>query len=339
MSKEKELLVAIKAGDLNVVEKLIKEGANIHHTDDDEGSYGFTWPLLHHCIFKASSYLKKEYTEIAARLLEHGADIEAVNFTQETPALFAIKYFAPDIFDLLIQKGANIHAVNKQGYNAYDIILDRYYYDQQLDLDHIGDEDDKATKAAIRKGEGPSLTYMFARIDAIVKNGYDLQAGKYSAALCALLEIERTEFPAKGLYYLFDKGADPREYVVVDEVTVPIFELACFKKLPVDVLGEMAVRIGLNHIFDQYEDFDPFVIAIMNGNLKLVKKLVELGADIHAQDELPVVQACIVGNLKIVQYLVELGADIHYVDKKGKKAIDYAEESGFPKIVAYLKTK
>lgn len=144
-------------------------------------------------------------------LIENGADIEAVNHTGETPALFAIKYFSPDIFELLIQKGADINAKNKKGYNQYDIVLDRYYYDQELDLDHIGDETDKKVKAAIKKGEGPALSYMFERIDALVKNGYNLDAGKYSAPLCALFEIEKKKLPAKALFYLFDKGAAPRQ--------------------------------------------------------------------------------------------------------------------------------
>ena len=213
MTKEQDLITAIKAGDLTSVEKLIKEGADLNYKDEDQNSYGYTWPLLHHCIFTASSRLNEVYTTIAALLLDNGADIEAVNFSGETPALFAIKYFVPGIFDLLIQKGANINAINNQQYNLFDIVLDRYYYDQELDMDHIDEETDKKVKAAIKKGEGTSLTCMFKRIDALVKNGYDLNDGKYSTALCALFEIKKKKLPAKALYYLFDKGANPRGYI------------------------------------------------------------------------------------------------------------------------------
>jgi ankyrin repeat protein len=343
MSREQELIAAIKEADLKSVEQLIKEGADLNYKDEDQTTYSFTWPLLHHCIFKANSYPNEAYTKIAALLLENGADIEAVNFTGETPALFAIKYFAPDIFDLLIQKGANIHAANNKGNNQFDIVLLRYYDDQQLDLEHIDDEDDKAVKAAIRKGEGQSLTDMFKRIDALVKNGYDLQSGKFSAAHCAIFEILQKKLPAKALYYLYDKGADPKEYFeTADGDRAPLFDYACNLKMPVDILTEMAKRIGVNYVYEEYEDFEgitPFIMAINNNNLPLVKRLVQLGADVHGQDELPLLTACDMGYQKIVEYLVEQGANINFVDPNDMTPIAYAEQSGHTKIVDYLKSK
>jgi ankyrin repeat protein len=209
MPKELELLAAIQKADLHAIQQLIEEGADVNYKDDDNASYGYTWPLLHHCIFKQSSRRKKEHITAAALLLDNGADMECVNFTGETPALFAIKYFSPAIFELLIQKGANSNAVNKQGYNLYDIVLDRYYYDQRLDMDHIEEETDEAAIAAIKKGEGPALGYMFERIDALVANGYDLNAGQYPALLCTLLEIQKETMPVKVAHYLVEKGADP----------------------------------------------------------------------------------------------------------------------------------
>jgi len=339
MSREQELIAAIKEADVKSVEKLIKEGANLKFKDDEQ-SYSLTWPLLHHCIFKASSYPKEEYTTIATLLLENGHGIEAVNSSGETPAMFAIKYFAPDIFDLLIQKGAKIKAVNKQKHNLFDIVLERYQYDQQLDMEHIDEEENKAKKATIKKGEGESLTVMFRRIDALVKNGYDLQKGKYSAAHCIIFDIEQKKLPAKALYYLFDKGADPKEYFEsVDGDLCPLFDYACNKKLPVELLEEMAKRIGLNYIFEDFDELNTFTIAINNNNLPLVKRLVQLGADIHAQDEIALLSACDMGYQKIVEYLVEQGAHVNIVDPNGYTPIAYAEQSGFTKIVEYLKSK
>jgi ankyrin repeat protein len=340
MTHEQELIAAIKKADLDSVERLIKEGADLNYKDEDKTSYGFTWPLLHHCIFKGGSSQSKKYTEIAELLLQNGASIEAVNFTGETPALFAVKYFAFDILDLLVKSGANIHGINNNGQNAFDIVLDRYYYDQRLDEDHIGDEEDEAVKTAIRKGEGESLTRMLQRVDALVKNGYDLNTGEYSAAFSTLLEIAENKLPTKALLYLFDKGANPRENIKSkDGESHPLFNYACNMKLPVKILEAMANKIGLNYIFEQYDDFDTFTIAIINNNLALVKRLVQLGADIHAQDELPLVTACDMGYQKIVEYLVEQGANINFVDAKGKTAITYAEEGGFTEIADYLRSK
>lgn len=211
MTQEQELITAVKKTDIERVEILIKEGVDLNCKDDDQSSYGLYWTPLHHCIFKGGSSQSKKYTDIAELLLQNGAAIEAVNYTGETPVLFAIKYFALDILELLVKSGANIYAVNNEKRNAFDVVLERYYYDQRLDEDHIGDEEDEAVKAAILKGEGESFTYMCRRIDALVKNGYDLNAGKYSAAFCTLLEIGENNLPAKTLTYLFDKGANPVE--------------------------------------------------------------------------------------------------------------------------------
>jgi ankyrin repeat protein len=339
MTREQELIAAIKQANLNNVEKLIKEGADLNYKDDDKNSYGYHWPFLHHCIFKASSRPEEVYTTITALLLENGADMEGVNFTGETPAMFAIKYFAPGIFELLIQKGANINAVNNQGDNLFDIVLDRYYYEQQLDMDHINDEEDEMVKDAILKGEGESLIRMFKRIDALVKNGYDLNSGKYPAAVCALFDIEGKKLPAKALYYLFDKGANPREYMSANGTPFPMFEGACYRKLPNEILVEMAKRIGNDYVFEQYADHTPLTIAIRNNNVALVKSLIASGADIHIQNDRSLRIASSLGHQEITEYLVEQGAVINSVNQDGNTPISLAEKGGFTKIVDYLRSK
>lgn len=59
MTKELELLAAVKEGDLETIKKLLAAGANVNYTDKDKESYGYTWPLLHHCIFKENGQRKK----------------------------------------------------------------------------------------------------------------------------------------------------------------------------------------------------------------------------------------------------------------------------------------
>ncbi len=340
MNQAQELIAAIKQADLNSVEKLIKEEVNLNYKDDDQDSYGLYWTPLHHCVFKGGSSQSGKYTDMAALLLQNGAAIESVNYTGETPVLFAVKYYALDIVDLLVKSGANIYAVNNEKQNAFDVVLDRYYYDQRLDEDHIGDEEDETVKAAIQKGEGQSLTYMFKRIDALVKNGYDLNAGKYSTALCALFEIEQKKLPAKALYYLFDKGANPREYITTKEGDLfPMFEGAVRRKLPVEILVEMAKRIGLNYAFEQFANYTPLLFAILHDNIALVKSLIALGADIHFQDDRPLRVACNLGKQEITEYLVEQGAIVNFVDQHGNTPIAYAEKGGFTEIVDYLKSK
>jgi hypothetical protein len=44
MTREQELIVAIKEADLKNVERLIKEGADLNYKDEEQ-SYSYTWPL------------------------------------------------------------------------------------------------------------------------------------------------------------------------------------------------------------------------------------------------------------------------------------------------------
>ena len=67
MSKELELLAAVKEADIDTIKNLIKAGANVNYKDKDKESYGYTWPLMHHCIFKENGQRKKEFVTAAER--------------------------------------------------------------------------------------------------------------------------------------------------------------------------------------------------------------------------------------------------------------------------------
>src|SRR5690606_34115855 len=70
--------------------------------------------------------------------------------------------------------------------------------------------------------------------------------------------------------------------------------------------------------------------AASNGHLEVVKYLVGLGADIHANNEYALRWAAENGHLEMVKYLVGLGADIH-VDNE--QALRGAAESGHLEVV------
>src|ERR1044072_1164762 len=145
----KELIQAVLKNDQAGVEQLINQGADVNYKDDTP--HYKDWTPLHHCIFKAGPYPGK-WVDTARLLLEHGADLEAADGYGNTPALFAIKFYALDILSLLIQNGANLHAVNLTNQTAVDIILYKYFDEQRLDEDHINDEEEEQQQA-IQRGE------------------------------------------------------------------------------------------------------------------------------------------------------------------------------------------
>lgn len=79
--------------------------------------------------------------------------------------------------------------------------------------------------------------------------------------------------------------------------------------------------------------------ACENGNLDIVKLLVENGAEINAKDSTdwtPLFHAVSYENFNIIKYLVEHGPEIDITDTSGDKLI---EVSSNKKIVSYLKSK
>jgi len=327
----KELIQAIRTNNQTGVEQLIKEGAAINYKDETPEYKD--WTPLHHCIFKAGPYPGK-WVDTARLLLAHGADPEAADGYGNTPALFAIKYYAFDIFNLLVQKGVDLYAVNKQGLNALDIIFNSYYRERQLDEDHINDEEDEEQREAILRGEGEALKRLFVRLDTIIKNGYDVNAGKYSAAFCTVCEITDNNLPAKVLPWLFENGANALEEI--GEHKAPLLDEVIYRKLPLDIILAMVNKIGINHVFETFNYVTPLVIAVEHNNLPLVQKLIELGVDLGSGNEHALRHACFRGRFEIVQCLVEAGANIQVIDANGNTPLSYAREKGFQEIVDYL---
>ena len=82
------------------------------------------------------------------------------------------------------------------------------------------------------------------------------------------------------------------------------------------------------------ENLDQKLIeAAQNGDLVLVKSLLNQGADIHAQDDEALFWAGQKGNLEIVKYLVKKGADIQ---TDNDCALKWAAAEGHLEVIKYF---
>jgi hypothetical protein len=90
------------------------------------------------------------------------------------------------------------------------------------------------------------------------------------------------------------------------------------------------INLGANVHAD---DDAPLRYASRNGHLEVVKYLLSMGADVHAYDDAPLCWASINGHLEVVKYLVSVGADVHADDDM---SLRWASRNGHLEVVKYL---
>ncbi|SFS67172.1 Ankyrin repeat-containing protein [Zhouia amylolytica] len=85
----------------------------------------------------------------------------------------------------------------------------------------------------------------------------------------------------------------------------------------------------------------PFCMAIVNGDVETVKKLIELGADVNQKSSngmTPAMFAARYNRCEILQLLIAKGADLKVKDSKfGRTALKYAELSKATKAHKIIK--
>lgn len=108
----KSLHQAAVDGDMNNVQALISNGANINEKNM------MSWTPLHAAV-------RNQQKTVAAFLVDKGADVNAKNNSGQTPLHFAIETGQKDMAELLIAKGADINAISGRGENALSLAQKR----------------------------------------------------------------------------------------------------------------------------------------------------------------------------------------------------------------------
>jgi uncharacterized protein len=83
----------------------------------------------------------------------------------------------------------------------------------------------------------------------------------------------------------------------------------------------------------------PLTVAVVKGDLGIIKKFIEYGADVNesADGVTPLMLAARYNKVEIVKLLIENGADVNAKDNKGFDALKYAQLSNAKDVLVFLK--
>ena len=246
-------------------------------------------------------------------LLDHEADSNIARADGNSPLHIAVSNGFFHITKLLIKKGSNVNLQNKEGRTPLFLgvknkqkHLIKLLIENEADVT-IGYQENSTDRIYLVRGKGrgrAAWQYVLVKkhlLGLFLKrtNGGSLDGADFGAVL-------RSGW-----------GKDPPEGTI-DQ----ILEECDFKEIP---------GVTVLHIASK-ENNEPEIIDL----------LVKSGANVNAQDAegfTPLHMATIHGNLKIVKKLVDLDADVHIVTTDGKNAAELAHLNEELEIEEYLESK
>ncbi|XP_012152151.1 uncharacterized protein LOC105664036 [Megachile rotundata] len=309
---------AVKGGYKNVVNLLIQNKADVNST----GRTDLT-PL--HMAVESRN---KELVEI---LIRNGANVNVMTNYKMTPLSFAVKQNWKEIVEVLIANGANVNALNGEAlsfatfFGYKDIIEILLENKADINLQFMDNKTPLHIAAMKRTTDLVELLLAKgAEVNAIDKKG---ATPLHYAARCGNVEI---------IELLLSNGANvnancsegtPLHYAVYEYDSVDV------------------VRILLNNGADvsikDHQDRTPLQVAVTHNQLECVKlmTLQSQKIDINAKDSdswTVLHNAAQEGNLTMVKYLIEEGCDINARNADGSMPIHIAVEEGFRDIVEFM---
>lgn len=105
----------------------------------------------------------------------------------------------------------------------------------------------------------------------------------------------------------------------------------------VSLANETVTRVSSVKIENPYSN-TPLCAAISKGDIEVVKKFVEYGADVNERSNgmTPLMIAARYNNVQIVEYLLSKGAKLDEKSENGFTALKWAEAAGATEAVAVL---
>ncbi|TRY55853.1 hypothetical protein DNTS_035050 [Danionella cerebrum] len=347
------LMLASEQGSLEIVQELIRRGANVNLDDID------CWTAL-------ISAAKEGHSEVVKELLDSNANVEHRDMGGWSALMWAAYKGRVEVARLLLEKGANPNITGQQ-YSVYPIIwaAGRGHGEiVQLLLQHgakVNCSDKYGTTPLIwaaRKGHFECVTHLLENGANVDQEGANSMTALIVAVRGNFTEVVKEILKRNPNVNMTDKDGNTALMIAAiegyTEIVQELLDAGTYVNIP-DRSGDTvligAVRGGhveiVRALLNKYADIDvkgqdgktALYWAVEKGNATMVRDILQCNPDTEAYTkdaETPLIKATKMRNMEIVELLLDKGAKVSAVDKKGDTALHIAIRGRSRKLAELL---
>ncbi|XP_048062317.1 kinase D-interacting substrate of 220 kDa B isoform X4 [Megalobrama amblycephala] len=335
------LMLASEQGSLEIVQELIRRGANVNLDDVD------CWSAL---IYAA----KEGHVEVVKELLENSAYIEQRDMGGWTALTWASYKNRVEVAKILLETGANPNTTGLQ-YSVYPIIwaAGRGHAEiVKLLLEHeakVNCSDKYGTTPLIwaaRKGHYDCVMHLLENGADVDQEGANSMTALIVAVKGGYTEVVKELLKRNPNVNMTDKDGNTALMIAAKEgyteIVQDLLDAGTYVNIP-DRSGDTvligAVRGGhveiVRALLHKYADIDirgqenktALYWAVEKGNATMVRDILQCNPDTETttkDSETPLIKATKMRNIEIVELLLDKGAKVSAVDKKGDTPLHIA---------------
>ncbi|MFT7802845.1 kinase D-interacting substrate of 220 kDa-like [Arapaima gigas] len=334
-------MLAAEQGSLEIVQELIRRGANVNLDDMD------CWSAL-------ISAAKEGHVDVVKELLESSAYIEHRDMGGWTALMWAAYKGRVEVAKILLENGANPNTTGQQ-YSVYPIIWAAGRGHAQivhLLLHHgakVNCSDKHGTTPLIwaaRKGHYDCVMHLLDRGADVDQKGANSMTALIMAVQGGYMEVVKALLRKNPNVNMTDKDGNTALMIAVKqgqtEIVQNLLDAGAYVNIPDrngDTVLTRAVRGGhvetVRALLQKYADIDirgqdnktALYWAVEKGNVTMVRDILQCNPDTETctkDSETLLIKATKMRNIEIVELLLDKGAKVSAVDKKGDTPLHIA---------------